>query len=185
VALHVEAPSRARIDARRNEAEPWVEVCWTPCDGMTSPYLAYRIAGDGVVPSAPFSLPLAKDGRVSLRVAPKSSDKRAGGFALLGGGGALALAGVAVIAASPRSSGATSNDSVTSNQRFDAMSGGTLLILAGVTTALAGGAWVYDNGPSTATIGQGTPPAAPTTQASAAIAPRGIGLALPVVNLRF
>jgi hypothetical protein len=75
----------------------WEPVCVAPCQAKLSPRDTYRVAGDGLVPSATFALPRAPHLRLDADLG--SSRARVSGIlATLAGAGAMALGSGALVA---------------------------------------------------------------------------------------
>ena len=76
----------------------WESACIAPCEVKLDPRYAYRVAGDGLVPTDAFGLPRSGD-RVRVDAKMGSSTSRvAGALTTAGGLGAIALGGLALIA---------------------------------------------------------------------------------------
>jgi hypothetical protein len=95
VAVH-HAPGLPVLEARADDSG-WQIVCVPPCSRRLDAGASYRIGGEGVVASSPFSLPLTTD-RVTVDAYVGSPLLRdvgtvlvLGGFAFAAGGGALLL----------------------------------------------------------------------------------------------
>jgi hypothetical protein len=76
----------------------WQHACVAPCRIAVDPRFAYRVAGDGLVPTGSFALPSTQD-RVRVEAKMGSSGARVAGV-LATGAGALAIAagGLALVA---------------------------------------------------------------------------------------
>lgn len=70
-------------------ASGWEHACVAPCQVRLDARYAYRVAGDGLVPTPSFSLPRGSD-HVKVDATMGSSTGRIAGF-VVGGAGALAL----------------------------------------------------------------------------------------------
>lgn len=77
----------------------WEPVCVAPCAAKLSPRDTYRIAGDGLVPSATFALPRASHLRLDADLG-SSRARVSGVLVTLAGAGAMAL-GTGALVASP------------------------------------------------------------------------------------
>jgi hypothetical protein len=76
----------------------WEHACVAPCSVRLDPRYAYRVAGDGLVPTDSFALPRG-DGRVRVDARMGSSTARIAGALTTGAGvAALALGGLALVA---------------------------------------------------------------------------------------
>jgi hypothetical protein len=184
VEVHLDTPRRVRLDRRKDESSPWVEVCWSPCDTRTWADATYRVVGEDVVPSETFTLPPAKDGKVSLDVKPASRNKRNAGWVTLGGGVALTVAGAIVAGAASKATDTFSNDGQTHNSHYDAVAAGTIMMIAGVAAGLTGGAWAYE-GTQTRVGASDAQAPAPPSSGSARPAQPGFAFALPLLSGRF
>jgi hypothetical protein len=95
--LHIESTGPVRLDnVVDNE---WRAVCTSPCDRLISPDGDFRLAGAGVVDSAPFQIHARPGERVDLHVTPSSQLVHGLGVATVIVGpivavGALAMAAV-------------------------------------------------------------------------------------------
>ena len=67
--VHVDSGRSVRLERRNATDDPWVPVCDSPCDSRVSIDATYRIAGDGVRTSAPFTLEPMAGNRLSIDVA--------------------------------------------------------------------------------------------------------------------
>jgi hypothetical protein len=77
----------------------WTPECVAPCEVAIDPKYAYRVGGDGLVPSSTFTLP--RTGDVTVDAQMGSAYKRLGGLALFGVGAGGMVLGVAALAVSP------------------------------------------------------------------------------------
>jgi hypothetical protein len=77
----------------------WTPECVAPCEVAIDPRYAYRVGGDGLVPSSTFTLP--RDGDVTVDAQMGSAYKRLGGLALTGAGAGGIVLGVAALAVTP------------------------------------------------------------------------------------
>jgi hypothetical protein len=95
--LHIESTGPVRLDNVVNNE--WVAICTSPCDQPISPDGDFRLAGPGVVESAPFQIHASPGERVDLHVDPSSRFVRGLGVTIVIVGpvvgiGALIVAGV-------------------------------------------------------------------------------------------
>ena len=110
------ADERATIERRASTTSPtvplletgvlsmghWEHACVSPCQMRLDPRYAYRVAGDGLVPSDSFTLPRGQDRvRVDARMG-SSTGRVIGVLAMAGGvlavaGGGLALAATPIL----------------------------------------------------------------------------------------
>jgi hypothetical protein len=115
----------------------WTPECIAPCEKPIDPKYAYRVAGDGLVPSSTLVLPRSGDVTVEARMG--SAYQRLGGLALVGTGAGGVLLGVAALAVSP----ILANDDVGSpGVRSGIVAGGAALTGLGVL-ALGAGLWLW------------------------------------------
>jgi hypothetical protein len=141
VFLHVTSSALVTVE-REDTGEI---VCTSPCDKTVPADVTYRVGGHR--PSPSFALKRPENGRVDLHVKPGS---KAGfwtgvggvalGTALLGGGIATLIYGVANRNAVPGPDSETIDNSYT-----DVMTLGTVLILGGIFIGAGGGAFVASN----------------------------------------
>ncbi len=100
--IHIESTGPVRLDnVVDNE---WVSVCTSPCDRLISPDGDFRLAGPGVVQSAPFQIHARPGERVDLHVDPASRFVHGLGLTIVIVGpvvgiGALVVAGVQALGA--------------------------------------------------------------------------------------
>jgi hypothetical protein len=112
----------------------WEHACEAPCALALDPHFSYRVSGDGLVPTASFSLPHDRD-RVRIDARMGSSTTRLFGLVLGGSGlGALAL-GTAAMIASPI---LESQDVGSRSFRSGLLAGGIGVAGAGLIAAGAG-----------------------------------------------
>jgi hypothetical protein len=78
----------------------WEHACVSPCTAKLDARYAYRVAGDGLVPTDSFSLPRSGD-RVRIDARMGSSTGRLAGVALTGGGILALGAGALALVATP------------------------------------------------------------------------------------
>jgi hypothetical protein len=115
----------------------WTPACVAPCETTIDPKFAYRVGGDGLVPSSTFTLP--RDGDVLVDAQMGSAYKRLGGLALVGTGAGGMLLGVAALAATP----ILANDNVgTPAVRTGVLVSGAALTSLGAL-ALGAGLWLW------------------------------------------
>jgi hypothetical protein len=183
VTVHVTSPARMRVDRRSTPTSPWVEVCWTPCDVRTWRDATYRVVGEGVMPSNPFSLPPARDGHVDLTVHPGSPTKRGVGIGMLIGG--IVLAGVGGIVEGLGATGTSTIASGTREVNQNLLTAGTLILLAGVGVGVGGGSLVFGNMTSEVASAAAPRPEPSPTRGAAPAAPTGVALTLPILSASF
>jgi hypothetical protein len=111
------------------------------------------IIGKGIHRSKPFQIDASHRGRVNLSVTPGSKSKRTTGIWVLGGSGAVTLGGLIVLAAGIAPSQTFSADGMTHNENQTAIAVGSLLVVAGITGGITGGAWMLDNSRTAVDVG--------------------------------
>ncbi len=122
----------------------WEPACAAPCGAKLDPKFAYRVTGEGFVPSDPFALPL---GSPALGVDAKmgSETERLGGIALTGAGAAGLLLGGAALVASPI---LQSQEVGSQSFRTGVLAGGAIVAGAGAI-ALVSGLWLWAHSDTT------------------------------------
>jgi hypothetical protein len=122
----------------------WEHACVAPCaDVKLDPRFAYRVAGDGLVPTDSFSIP--RDGRVKVDAKMGSSFGRVTGVLATAGGGALLLGGALALAATPI---LENNDVGSKGFRSAVLAGGVGAISVGAVAATVGLVLWLTNGSS-------------------------------------
>jgi hypothetical protein len=115
----------------------WTPECVAPCEASIDPKYAYRVGGDGLVPSSTFILPRGGDVTVDAKMG--SAYGRLGGLALVGTGAGGMVLGVAALAVTP----ILANDNVgTPAVRSGVMVSGAALTGLGAL-ALGAGLWLW------------------------------------------
>jgi hypothetical protein len=145
VEVHIHTKELVTIEHRASPNDPWETACETPCDARLPAGDQYRVVGEGVNPSETFALTSPTGDVVTIHVAPGLKKRARIGEALTIGG-AVVFVGAAVIglvAANPQ--GAFSANGATDNYNWDVIAVGTGIALAGLTTAIFGGSWWYNN----------------------------------------
>lgn len=136
----------------------WEHACITPCQLKLDPRYAYRVAGDGLVPTDSFALPRGQD-RVRVDAKMGSSTGRTIGVLSTVGGALAILGGGMALAATP----ILENEEVGSEGfRSAVLAGGIGFVSIGVVAASVGLFLWLTNGSSAH-----AEPGAPKTQASA------------------
>jgi hypothetical protein len=95
VVVHVASARAVRLE-REVPGEEWESVCASPCDREVAVLGNYRIRGDWVRASTPFTLKANEAHRNVIDVEPASKAGFAGGIVLASLGAAAALAGTYV-----------------------------------------------------------------------------------------
>jgi hypothetical protein len=113
----------------------WEQTCLMPCEVAVDPKYAYRIAGDGLVPSDTFLLPSGKDA-VKIDAKMGSSRARMGGILLVGAGALGMLVGAGGLVASPAlerdQSGSAGFRSAVRDGGYVALGAGAIAVAAGL-----------------------------------------------------
>lgn len=144
VNVHVESPVPVSLERRTAGGTTWENVCTTPCDVKTSPIAEYRVTGQDLNESKPFTIDGTKE-NVTLKVVPGSKARADAGLYILVGGVVLTIVGVGVMVLGADKNGAFKDDGESHNRHFNAMFFGGALVLAGVTAGLFGGGWLVGN----------------------------------------
>lgn len=128
----------------------WQHACVAPCELRLNPRYAYRVAGDGLVPTDSFALPRGQD-RVRVDAKMGSSFGRvAGGLATAGGIAAIAAGGLALVATPILES----EDVGSQGFRNGVFVGGLGAVTAGVVAAGIGLFLWFSNGSNAQTGGR-------------------------------
>ena len=138
------APSLGLLETGVLAVGEWQHACVALCQMRLDPRFTYRVAGDGLVPTASFVLPRGED-RVRVDARMGSSPARVSGMLLTGAGAAaLALGGAALIA-SPI---LASEDVGSEGFRSAVLAGGIGAVSVGVIAATVGLFMWVSNGSS-------------------------------------
>lgn len=113
--------------------EFWQRICRAPCDQPVDGRASYSIRGNGIVASAPFSLP---SGQARVNVQAGHTGPRIGGWLLASLGGATFLSGATLLGMGALFKSFSSSSLSSSGNSYMAAGGITMAIGAG---ALAGG----------------------------------------------
>jgi len=116
----------------------WEPACAAPCGTKLDPRFAYRVTGEGMVPSDAFALPLGSP-KLGVDAKMGSSTERLGGIALTGAGAAGLLLGGAALVASPI---LQSQEVGSQSFRTGVLAGGVVVAGAGAI-ALVSGLWLW------------------------------------------
>jgi len=145
VQVHIQTKELVTLEHRSGPGAPWQTACDTPCDTRLPAGDQYRVIGVGINDSDPFALTSPKGDVVSVHVAPGFKKRAKIGEALTIGGGVV-LVGAVVIGLVAADPGKTFNpDGTTNNYNWDVIAVGTGIAVAGLTTAIFGGSWWYNN----------------------------------------
>ena len=155
--LHVDSPEAVSIE-REDTGEV---VCTSPCNKSVPATTRYRIGGKSVRASKPFELDATKSD-VKIKVDPGTNRGYWTGIAVLGAGGALAIAGgVTMAVGQANRESVPGPDGTTTELGFtNTMFVGTTLIVAGICAGIWGGAKVLGEKESTVTGNVVKPPPA-------------------------
>jgi hypothetical protein len=123
---------------RLDSAGIWFDVCRTPCAGRVASRGVYRVAGDGLRGSDPFTL-----SRFGPNVAIETTRVGTSGKSALGGimaigGGVVAYAGLVVIMGSSAHGEDWGEDSRTENDWEDARGAAIVMLLGGTALGIVG-----------------------------------------------
>jgi hypothetical protein len=159
--VHVDGADNARIEQdRTGDGNVWEAICTAPCDKALPNAYAYRVTGDGIRDSAPFTLSGAANTRETLNVNEASK----GGF-VLGivstaiGGGVLAIGlFVVLIAAASKSIHETDSESTSGDTNAETV--GWIMSAAGAAGIVGGIVLIASN--SRTRVSQDGPPAPST-----------------------
>jgi hypothetical protein len=184
VVVHMNTPESVELQRRDTNGE-WRPVCSSPCDRPLAEHRQYRVAGEGVRPSAELTLE-GHGERISLEARPSSSGWFTGGIVLVSTGGAFLATGVfvATVVASLQgvagAAGAGDQSDSASTVRV-----GIVLIVVGAAAVATGIVAIVSNR-STGVFVQGAPPPRDSNVAPTRGAiwgdPSKIEAALPAVN---
>jgi hypothetical protein len=140
VRVHLDANDDVVL--QQKQGREWIDACYAPCDRKLDGDARYRIEGNGVRPSSPFSLHATSlEGSETIVVTPSYVSTRDAGFVLVGVGAAGIFVGgflAWIAAASERCEGNNSFPSTGQCETGD----GTLLAIGAVTaigSAIVGG----------------------------------------------
>lgn len=153
IEIHIDSPTPVELIRLHENNTDWWSVCTSPCDVRVPRGDSFRIIGRDINRSKPFRIDAAQQGRVNVKVTPGVKKKRELGLWVLGGSGAVALGGIIVLAAGVSPSSSFTNDGLTHNENQTAIAVGSLLVLAGVTGGITGGALAFDNSRTTVDVG--------------------------------
>ncbi|HRI51365.1 MAG TPA: hypothetical protein PLW65_14390 [Pseudomonadota bacterium] len=112
----------------------WNRICRAPCDQPVDSSGTYSIRGNGIVPSAPFSLPR---GAVSVNAQVGHVGPRIGGLMLTALGGGTLIGGATLLGISALFSSLSSDSSLGNASKSYNIAGGVMLGVG--AAALAGG----------------------------------------------
>jgi hypothetical protein len=146
VAVYAKDPHKVALGDE--VVDGWTFVCLAPCEERVDPRRAYRVMGEGLVPSVEFNL-APGSGHVAIQVRPEHPASSGVTAALLSVGGVAALGGVLMLLADVEEHAAASSivtlggDADTLSQQGSAFGvvGGVLL---GVGAGFATIALIYN-----------------------------------------
>lgn len=122
----------------------WQHACISPCELRLDPHYAYRVAGDGLVPTDSFALPRDRD-HVRVNAKMGSSVGRVAGILGMAGGALAIVGGGLALAATPI---LESEDVGSKGFRSGVLVGGVGLLSVGVVSAAVGAVLWMTNGSS-------------------------------------
>jgi hypothetical protein len=143
----------------------WEPACAAPCGTKLDPRFAYRVAGEGLVPSDAFALPAGRD-NLAVDARMGSSTQRLAGIGLSGAGALGLLLGGAALVAVPILDDANVGDKTL---RTGVLTGGLIFAGAGAI-ALVSGLWLWLASDTTTHV----EPAPSPTAARVRVTPGGI-----------
>ena len=145
VEVHIQTKELVALEHRTGPDAAWQVACETPCDTRLPAGDEYRVTGRGLNDSEVFALTSPKGNVVRIHVAPGFTKReRIGKIMTIGGG--VVLVGAVVIGLAAADPSKTFNaDGSTNNYNWNVIAVGTGFALAGLTTAIFGASWWYDN----------------------------------------
>ena len=133
------------LEHRTGPGAPWERGCETPCDARLPGADEFRIVGQGVNESEPFSLTTPKGDVVKIHVSPGLKSRAKIGEVMTFTGAVL-FVGALVVGIGASDPGATFNaNGTTNNYNWNVIAVGTTIGVAGLVTGILGGSWWYDN----------------------------------------
>ena len=144
VQVHIATKELVTLE-HRSPGGAWQRVCETPCDARVPGGDEFRIVGEGINDSQPFSLTTPKGDVVKIHVAPGIKRKaKIGEYMTFTG--AVLFVGALVVGIGAADPGSTfqANGS-TNNYNWDVIAVGTAIGVVGAVSTILGGAWWYDN----------------------------------------
>ncbi len=182
VRLHVDTPYVLEVDHRGPGVLAWEQVCTSPCDIPVPALGQYRVRGQGLTSSAPFTLNPVRESAV-LQVSPGNKKKERTGWFVIGGAGAAVVAGAVLAAVGTgegqvAGQGGPGDSGMTSSAKVNFYLAGTALIVAGLVAGVYGGSLVLGNSQSTVRESDEQAPSTPVSPQSGAREVRGVEAAL-------
>jgi hypothetical protein len=153
VIVHIEGSTVAELQRDSGDHRHWDPVCTAPCDQAVSPAFTYRIGGDGIRNSKPFSL---HGERETLNVDEGSTSGLVFGIVGVSVGGASVLIGCLVLLVN----GIVRDIDGSTSQNSEAEGVGIGMVGIGLAAVVAGAYAIGTNARTHVT--QGTPPASPS-----------------------
>jgi hypothetical protein len=98
VRVHITTPKQVILYRRAPGSTSWSRVCTSPCDAEVPLGGSYRITGNGVPATAPFSIEANPGSVVDLAVDPASTGGMIGGGFLAATGGTIGFVGLVLAA---------------------------------------------------------------------------------------
>ncbi len=145
VQIHIETKELVTLEHRSGPTAPWQHGCETPCDTRLPGADEFRVVGNGVNESEPFSLTTPKGDVVKIHVAPGLKSRARIGE-ILTFTGAVLVVGALVVGIGASDPGATfPANGQTDNYNWNVIAVGTGVAVVGLVSGILGGAWWYDN----------------------------------------
>jgi len=147
VMVHIQTKELVTLEHRSGPNGAWQVGCETPCDARLPVGDEYRVVGAGVNESGTFALSTPKGDTVKVHVAPALKSRERLGQALTITGAVVTVGAlvVGVAASDPGATFSSTTSGATDNYNWNVIAVGTAVALAGLTTAIVGGAFWYDN----------------------------------------
>jgi hypothetical protein len=147
IKVHIQTKELVTLEHRSGPDASWQHGCQTPCDAQLPAADEYRVIGEGVNESQPFSLTVPKGDTVTIHVSPGLKSKEKTGEIMTITGAVVFVGAVVagIAAADPSVINQANSTGVTNNYNWNVIAVGTTVALAGLVTGILGGAWWYDN----------------------------------------
>jgi hypothetical protein len=159
--VHVDGADNAKIEQdRTGDGQTWEPICTAPCDKALPNAYSYRVTGEGIRDSAPFTLSGAANSRETVNVNEGSKGGFVLGIVSTAVGGGVLVIGLFVVLIAAASRSIDSTDGVSTSGDTGAETVGWIMSAAG-TAGLVGGIVLIvsnartrvsqDSGPATTT----------------------------------